>query len=1057
MRALPLWLLAASLLLALTIRAPSPLLRSAVPAGGDLPDDAPLTVPAETPPAAVLAVTQIVLAAGLVHDPLYALLGQDLAAAVGARGSATPAVVDDTAPLLAGAVLVGGPATNAQTRALDDVGEVIPALSSSSAPEPPPVPPSADALRAADSYRLSTHTVAEGLVVVVAGASPRGDAYGAYWLVRAIERWGGVPLPLDEAETPAMGYRYVDAFSPLYPLDRAPGGWGEPFIFAELDLPMPPYVDEPRLTAAVPRFQTYARWALRAGFNSLVIGDLLHLVDFDGLGDGHAVYAADSPYRERHAIYRRYFTAMLDYAGALSLDVVITTDLAAYTPPLLQYLGRLDPLDTRLGAVYAAGERELFAVYPQVTALMVRIGEGGNAYNSPAGYESRVVYRTLTDLRALLGVLLPPAEAAGRLLILRTWTIGIGAIGALHTDPAVYAAAFDGFDSPSLVVSLKYGPGDFFSYLLLNPTLGAPPHTVPQIVEFQAKREYEGQGLYPRYTGTLYAAALGAAVARGAAGAWVWAQGGGWGGPFILFREHGDWTWIDANVATTARLTWDPDQDAGALAAEWARERFGAASVDAAVAVLARSPRAVLDGLYLRPYAERVTTLAGTWLPPLLWIWWDTPTGADSALAIVYAAVRDQVDQTIADGFAAVGDAAAMEALGAALPATTAASLTYERKLLTVLAWYRATVLRYYQWQERGGAAAESAFQDAAGALRQAERTYLTRYAGSETLPPYNLAEIDIFLRRAEGAPLAHLAAAAELLLGVVAVVAAVRRGAFALGCDPRLARGAAGGALPWWLAAPWAALPLGRRGVAGPDHASRGCPYCERIAVRNSVVVLVGAAVLASSLAALVNSFVNGAILAVLGVAVVWGSTVLLLGALTAASWIGGGRPSPARLLVAASTMVLPLAAALAALLVLCAAWDPALLRLRLWTDGPTQAALLGILLAATVWTAQVQYAVIGRVLGFRGVAALLAAATVDGLLTLTVLAAWESVRLSVLIHATNRLLLYLPTAIARGTDIADWVQSPDPVPLLGTGLVVTALAILLWLAARLGDRPHG
>src|SRR5262249_43975271 len=155
-------------------------------AAAHLPDDGFLAAPAETPPDAVLTVTQVVLGAGLATDPLYALLGQDLADAVGATGGPIPPVVDDSTPLVAGAVLVGGPAINARTRRLLVAPEPSEEPSHSNLVEPPPTPVSAAAMRAADSYQLSTHAAAEGPVVVVAGASPRADAYGVYHLVRAI-------------------------------------------------------------------------------------------------------------------------------------------------------------------------------------------------------------------------------------------------------------------------------------------------------------------------------------------------------------------------------------------------------------------------------------------------------------------------------------------------------------------------------------------------------------------------------------------------------------------------------------------------------------------------------------------------------------------------------------------------------------------------------------------------------------------------------------------------------------------------------------------------------
>src|SRR5262249_58012999 len=123
--------------------------------------------------------------------------------------------------------------------------------------------------------------------------------------------------------------------------------------------------------------------------------------------------------------------------------------------------------------------------------------------------------------------------------------------------------------------------------------------------------------------------------------------------------------------------------------------------------------------------------------------------------------------------------------------------VTYERRLLVVLAWYRATYLRYYQWQETGDAGAEAQFRQAIVALRAARDEYLAAYTGDAALPPYDLREVDVFVRRAAATETVRLAAAASLLgmVGLAAVMAGRRRGAWTGAA--RGARASRGGAAP--------------------------------------------------------------------------------------------------------------------------------------------------------------------------------------------------------------------------------------------------------------------
>jgi len=109
----------------------------------------------------------------------------------------------------------------------------------------------------------------------------------------------------------------------------------------------------------------------------------------------------------------------------------------------------------------------------------------------------------------------------------RTWTVGAHRVGDLIWNRNTFDKVFTGLDSPRLVISMKYGESDFFRFLPLNKLFFRSNHL--KIVEFQARREYEGAGQYPSFIGWDYEQYVRQlAGARNIIGAWIWTQTGGW-------------------------------------------------------------------------------------------------------------------------------------------------------------------------------------------------------------------------------------------------------------------------------------------------------------------------------------------------------------------------------------------------------------------------------------------------------------------------------------------------------------------------------------------------
>ncbi|OZV77560.1 hypothetical protein CA850_22685 [Micromonospora echinospora] len=672
-----------------------------------------------------------------------------------------------------------------------------------------------------ESYRLGVR----GTELAVEGGGVAGVAAGLYRLADRI-RSGAEPLPAAEAGrlvTPRLGLRLTDAGSVGREPDPAAFAAGDDYnlntdVVSSALLPHAPWVDADAVARIGAQFRQLVDHSVAQGYNGVVVPGFLEYVTFAGVGDGHAVYPAGDPHVDRARAMVAAFGPVFRYADQMGVKVFLLTDMLAVSPPLEAYLtrtvGGLDVTDPRLWAVYQAGLAELFESLPFVDGLMVRVGEGGDVYAADGwDYSSKLAVTTETSVRAMLRALLDTAGEAGREVVFRTWTVGVGPVGDLHTNPESYARVLGGFDDPHLIVSTKYTLGDFYSHLPLNTTLLTGAHR--RIVEFQARREFEGFGALPNDLGPLHRQALREFLANPKVeGVWNWTQDGGplRAGPMSLHLRAGFWQLYDLNTYAVGRLAWDPDADPAQVTADWAYRTFSAdpATVAAIGQAMALSRAAVTRGLYVGPYADRSVRALGLEPPPMMWIFeWDIPTGDSAALSSVYAVTGGRVDEAVGEGEQAVALARRMRDLVAATdPATWrdaglrahfTRTLDYQVDLFETLGAYRTMVLRHAQWLDTGSRTAYDAWRLAGTAYRDARDAHRQRYGADLDLPAYNFTAADLGADRADRDP--AMAWAARVLLGAILVV--VLLGLRGRGFGGAAARGLLLGAVrPWRVAA---------------------------------------------------------------------------------------------------------------------------------------------------------------------------------------------------------------------------------------------------------------
>ncbi|GGM62972.1 hypothetical protein ACFFX1_42600 [Dactylosporangium sucinum] len=626
---------------------------------------------------------------------------------------------------------------------------------------------------APESFRL---TGSPGALVVEAG-DLAGAATGLYTVADRI-RSGAEVLPADQrgkVVTPRLGLRLTDAGAVGREPDVAAFGAGTDYslntdVVGSALLPEAPWVDKAAVDRISREFQGFVGHALAQGYNGVVVPGFLEYVTFSAIGDGHAVYPAGDDHIARAEALVAAFGPVLRYARDMGMRVYLVTDMLALSPPLERFLerttGGLDPTSARFWQVYQAGLSELFDRMPFVSGLMVRIGEGGDIFKQPGwDYSSRIAVTTAAGVRAMLTALLQTAGQVGKDVIFRTWTVGVGAVGDLHTNPASYEEVLGGIDDPHLIVSTKYSAGDFYSHLPFNPTLMTGKQR--RIVEFQSRREFEGFGALPNDLTVLHQRALQRFLAANphVEGVWTWTQDGGplRAGPMSLLLRSGFWQLYDLNSYALGRLARDPQTPAAWITADWARQTFSddPRTVAAIGRMMAMSREAVTKGLYLAPYAENSVRALGLEPPPMMWIFeWDIVTGDSAVLDSIYAVSRDRVDEAIADGERAETLAAQMrDEVAATDPATwrdatqrarLLDALSYEVELFRTLNAYRTMFLRHAQWLDTGSSSSYQAWKEAETRYRAARDAHLVRFAGDVDLPAYNFTAADLGAERAD-------------------------------------------------------------------------------------------------------------------------------------------------------------------------------------------------------------------------------------------------------------------------------------------------------------------
>jgi hypothetical protein len=572
--------------------------------------------------------------------------------------------------------------------------------------------------------------------------------------------------------------------------------WGSNYehnqhFFEEMMMDSSPYVNPRVFEKEKHKLALYAGRMGGFGYNALTLPFFLELVNFELLGNGFEIYDEASVHRERHNKLGQAFGDLMEVASDSGLQTYLLTDMISLTTPLKNYLkerfGSADVENPELWELYGKAAEEAFSKFPQVDGIMVRIGEAGSIYNKPGwDYFSELLVKTPEAVKLMLEAFLSAAEKYDRTIIFRSWSVGVGAIGDMHTNPETYEEVLGDLQSDRLVVSTKYCNGDFYSWLPFNHTLYLGQHR--RIVEIQAKREFEGLGVIPNYVAPLHQRALQSFLTKNPhmEGLWVWTQNGGplRAGPLVIYPFHGFNAINDANVFAASKLMNDPYVKLDSITREWISAYFGNDSLLVAnmTGFLNRSYEVMKSGFYISEFARFYVRALGLEPPPMLWIFeWDILGASPAVFSNIYYITRENFQLVLDEGKRAVDGALAMKELLLEARDRVSknredfelliASADYEINLFRLLDLYRQYFMQFYRWLDTGNPYYEEKYKLAMEQFRVTMDRHEEKYQGNLNTLGMDFEEARTGIRFAEQTPLTRSAARVMVLFFLLLLI----------------------------------------------------------------------------------------------------------------------------------------------------------------------------------------------------------------------------------------------------------------------------------------------
>lgn len=370
----------------------------------------------------------------------------------------------------------------------------------------------------------------------------------------------------------------------------------------------------------IKRFRHYCARVTALGYDSISIDDLAHMAQCDFYGPDLLPLIVDY-----HHLYKQLFAIAKQH----KLRIFVNSDYLFFNADIRQYLAQnaIAPLD-----FYQSIIERVLIDFPEIDGIILRIGES-DGKDVDGTFLSQLLLKTPAQANQLLTHILPIFERYNKKLIFRTWTVGVYKIGDLIWNEKTYDAVFASINSDALIISMKFGDTDFMRYLALNPLFSHGHHK--KILELQTRREWEGMGEFPSFTGWEYAAYWNQlAHNKNIVGIHVWCQTGGWANKtwsaITYFDKRAFWNELNTEVTINVTKFGSSVEDA---ITSFCNERH-ITDVGKFTELLRLSDTAIAKGLYIPTIAKQPLYFRRTRIPPLTWLTWDTAHLSSIVLSI---------------------------------------------------------------------------------------------------------------------------------------------------------------------------------------------------------------------------------------------------------------------------------------------------------------------------------------------------------------------------------------------------------------------------------------
>ena len=405
----------------------------------------------------------------------------------------------------------------------------------------------------AQGYAIVSFPEGERRVVVVAGGSVIGDAYGVYWLWDRIRVHRMLP-EVNVVRRPALPVRVAAAWG-----RRGMGGSSKEQM----------------------------RNALRYSINWVSGPNVLDLVPWDADPEGAA-----------NAVTRASTRDLIAYAHALHMNYFAFTNDFTYHPSLLAaHNATLSPCDSNFWEAVKGKYRTLFEALPDLDGVEICNDDISGFWDDYRAYdpmhetpecEWSYEKRFRTFVQSVHEVV---ADEFDKMYFHFTWDL---TAHEQHVQPAVFREIFDAtVPTRNFYLMPKVTMADRWWHQPYNTTFNQTPHDT--IVCFETMNYYEGgnTGLFPTFAGEYYQNGLQTFLLP--------SDSNVRGGAMLAGVNAEGWDTTSAYVYALHRLMWDPNEDMRDIARDFCAIHFGPAAANAMAEIYLLSPHAYKYGLHIEP------------------------------------------------------------------------------------------------------------------------------------------------------------------------------------------------------------------------------------------------------------------------------------------------------------------------------------------------------------------------------------------------------------------------------------------------------------------------